>query len=90
MREILIVGMLSVALIASCSTREVAVGTELPCPDPLVLVKADPEVRAHIDKMRDAEAGSDQRRTYEFFLHRAAKQKARRARLQEICRSTHQ
>jgi len=85
-----IITVLSVLVLVSCGTREVAVGTALPCPDPLVLVKADPATRAHIDTMKNAAAGSDQRMAYEFFLRRAAKQKARRARLQEICRSTHQ
>jgi len=75
--------------VIGCGTREVVVGTALPCPDPLVLVKADPTVRAHIDAMKNAVPGSDQRMAYEFFLHRSAKQKARRVRLQEICRSTH-
>ena len=88
MKEIIITGMLATALIASCATP-VPVSTALPCPDPLVLAKADPEVRAHIDAMRDAATGSDERLAYEFFLRRAASQKARRARLQDICRSTH-
>lgn len=67
--------------------QPVPVSAALPCPDPLELTKAEPDVRAKINELRDSEDPADVA-AYEFFLRRAAIQKARRARLQEICRST--
>jgi hypothetical protein len=78
---------ISAALVFGCGTREIAVSSALPCPEPLVIAKAEPEVRARIDELRDSADPVDVA-TYEFFLRRAALQKARRDRLQEICRST--
>ena len=74
-------------------TRDILVSAALPCPAPLEIPRAEPAVKAMINALRrtDAKGGNQQDRDlYEFFKRRADLQKARRNRLQNICRSTHE
>lgn len=90
--KILMLVVVSTLLVTGC-VKEIAVSAPLPCPDPLEIPRAEPAVKAMINALRrsDAAGGNqDDRNLYEFFKRRADLQAARRNRLQNICRSTHE
>ena len=74
-----------VLMAAGCATQYVPVSTPLDCPDPLVLEKANPDLKAQINDMK-----KNNKPLYEFFYYRSKAQKDQRATLQAVCRSTHE
>ena len=77
-----------VLFLTGCASTPIATSIELPCPEPLVIPRAEPHIKAMINALRDSDLATE-RDLYEFFKRRADLQAARRNRLQTICRSTH-
>ena len=73
--------LLSIILVSSCATT-VVVPMALRCPDPLVLPKIPDYIIPEVALLS--------RDTAEYFMKRDQMQTARRATLQDICRSTHE
>lgn len=71
--------------VSGCATQYVPVAASLDCPDPLILEKADFQVKAKINVMKAHDP-----ELYQFFFDRAELQRKRRETLQSICRSTHE
>lgn len=76
---------LFILAVGGCATQYVPVSAPLDCPDPLILEKASPEIKAQINDMK-----KNNKPLYEFFYFRSIAQIDQRATLQAVCRSTHE
>lgn len=74
-----------ILVVAGCATQYVPIAAPLDCPEPLILEKATPEIKAQINEMKQ-----NNKPLYEFFYFRSKENKAQRAMLMKICLSTHE